>query len=623
VTPTPPPAKRARRLFRVEVGTLVVGVVLAQALLLLSLGYWGSKRLLYSVGHAAHEEEHARLETEVKAFIGAATGAVRALAASPGQQLSGTGEQRSAELIWSLMSESGALDHLYFAHHDGMLVGVQRHPVPALRRIHPAGAVTHEVLEFKPGLEQLALQPAQRYLTSRTERNATAYDVRSQPWFIAALKAGSPHWEQVHRLPFSGELGVTFAAPDGLVDARGALDGVAAGDISLRHLEKLVETFSHAGAGESAILTADGRVLARSDDERPPTALASPPAGDILHTVLPPLAIRPIDAQPVEFGGEVYLIRSTPIPGTPWKLVSWLPEEVVVGGLHRGLRLAGLVLALCLGSALLLSLWLSRRVTQPVEVLAGVARRIGRLDLEALPRVDSPVDEIHRLDEALGESARSLRVLRKFVPADTVDALVRQGRPLEPGGQQLELTVMFTDIEGFTGIAAAVPPERLVPQLTDYFNAAAAVVVRHGGTIDKYIGDGMMVLWGAPTPLDDAAWRACTAAVELQETLEACNVDWEARGLPRLHTRIGLHSGPAVAGVLGSSERLSFTAFGDTVNLASRIEAMNKELGTRILASEQTVAALGGRLALRARGDVELRGRAGRWTLYEVLGKAP
>lgn len=176
-------------------------------------------------------------------------------------------------------------------------------------------------------------------------------------------------------------------------------------------------------------------------------------------------------------------------------------------------------------------------------------------------------------------------MLRKFVPADTADALVKNGRPLEPGGELVVLTAMFTDVAGFTTIAADVPPERLVPQLTEYFNLATQVIVRHGGTIDMYIGDGLMILWGAPRPLDDAAYHACLAELELQRLLDELNAQWAARGMPPLPTRIGLHTGAAVAGVLGSTERLAFTAFGDTINVASRIEAANKELGTRILLS--------------------------------------
>jgi adenylate cyclase len=276
------------------------------------------------------------------------------------------------------------------------------------------------------------------------------------------------------------------------------------------------------------------------------------------------------------------------------------------------------VLALCVAAALMASIWLSRRVTGPVELLAQTALRIGRLELDGLPRVESPVDEIDRLGRALDESALSLRAFRKFAPADVVNELVKQGRPLEPGGQLAELTVMFTDIDGFTGITAAVPPGVLVPQLTEYFDLASAVIVAHGGTIDKYIGDGMMVLWGAPVPLDDAPLRACRAALALRAQLDVANGRWEARGLRRLETRIGIHTGPAVVGVLGSAERLAFTAFGDTVNVASRVEALNKELGTRILATGHTVAALGGQVAARALGERELRGHGGRWTVYEI-----
>jgi adenylate cyclase len=614
---TAPSAGPRRHRFRVEVGTLVVGMVLAQAVVLLALGYWGSKRLLYSVGHAAHEEEHARVETDVRAFMAAATGAVRALAGAPRHSGEPQGEDRSAELIWALMTESHVLDHLYFVDHSGELIGVQRHPVPALRRVHAQGKGFVEILESKPGLEQLALPPAKRYATTATLRRPVADELHGRPWFDQALKTGRPVWTEPHALAFSGEMGVTFVAPDGIVDAKGEIDGVAAGDIALRHLSAVVGTFSHAGAGESAILDAKGRVLARSDKpDAPPLAVLA--AGDVLAAILPALAQRPTEAPPLDHAGEVYLIRGTPVPGTEWRLVSWLPEEAVVGGLRRGLFIAGGVLALCVAAALMASIWLSRRVTGPVELLAQTALRIGRLELDGLPRVESPVDEIDRLGRALDESARSLRAFRKFAPADVVNELVKQGRPLEPGGQLIELTVMFTDIDGFTGITAAVPPGVLVPQLTEYFDLASAVIVAHGGTIDKYIGDGMMVLWGAPVPLDDAPLRACRAALALRAQLDVANGRWEARGLRRLETRIGIHTGPAVVGVLGSAERLAFTAFGDTVNVASRVEALNKELGTRILATGHTVAALGGQVAARALGERELRGHGGRWTVYEI-----
>jgi len=616
------PRPTSRRRFRVVVGTLMAGMVLLQAILLLGFGYFGADRLLYSVGHDAHAEKHARLQVDVQSFMAAATGAIRALAGAPQNSAQPHGEDRSAELIWSLMSESKALDQLYFVDRGGELIGVQRYPEPALRRVHSQGGSFVEVYESKPGLEQLTLDPVRRYATTGTMKRAFPEDIRERPWIKAALASGQAVWTEPHVLPFSREVGVTFVAPDVIPDERGETDGVAAGDISLRHLVGFVRSFSRAGTGDSAILTADGRVLARSDQQEESAMPVRPAATDILTAIALATSGKTANIPALDFENRSYLVQSTPIPGTDWHLVSWLPEDSVTGGLKHHLLIAAIVMALCLVTALMISLWLSRRVTDPIEALAGVARRIGRLELEGLPRVESAIDEIERLGETLDESGRSLRAFRKFVPADVVNELVKQGKPLQPDGRLMELTVMFTDIADFTHISASVPPSVLMPQLTEYFNAVSDILVAHGGTIDKYMGDGMMVLWGAPAPLDDAPYRACHAALAIRDSLGELNARWEKRGLRRLDTRIGINTGPVVAGILGSSERLSFTAFGDTVNVASRIEGLNKEFGTSVLASGHTVAGLGGRMAVRPLGEVELRGRPGHWTVFEIMAEA-
>lgn len=604
-----------QRRFRAEVSTIVVGMVAVQALVLLAFGWFGGVRLMHSVGQAAHEEEHLRLETEIRVFLESARGAVGALAAAPQHSAEDKGDDRNAELIWALMSESKALDNLSFIDHDGNVVGVQRHPEPGLRRIHLSDGHHEELFEVRSGIEKFELPPTGRFTTTDTRRS-DAQNLTLKPWFARALQERLPIWTEIYPLMYSREQGLSFVVPDVTEDLKGALDGLAIGDVSLRHFAKLVASFSHAGAGESAILGPDGAVLVRSDG-RPTEGRP-----DILAVVLPAVAATPRGAPPIDFAGERWFVHAGQVPGTPFRLVSWLPEEVVVGDLRRALWMAAGVLGSSLLAAIAMSLWLSRRVTRPVEVLAGTARRIGRLDLDNLPQVDSPVEEIHRLGIALDESARSLQALRKFVPAGVVETLVREGRTLDPGGELTELTVMFTDIEGFTGIATTVPASVLVPQLTEYFNATAAVIVAHGGTIDKYLGDGILVLWGAPAKLPDAPLQACRAALALREAVANLNQDWRRRGLPAFETRIGIHTGPAVVGVLGSSERLTFTAFGDTVNVASRIEAYNKEVGTKVLVSGHTAAALNGYMVLRPMGEAALRGREGKLAVFELLNEA-
>jgi adenylate cyclase len=319
------------------------------------------------------------------------------------------------------------------------------------------------------------------------------------------------------------------------------------------------------------------------------------------------------------YEGRSYLVQTSQIQATGWQLVSWVPEDMLLGGLRRAV-LWSLLLALAfLGIALFLSLKLSKLVTSPVENLSRIARRIGLLELDNLPREPSRVLEIQHLDQALDDSARSLKAFSKFVPVDVINQLIDEGHALAPSGSPRRITVMFTDVEGFTSISESLDTDVLVGMLTEYFNLAAGVFTRHGGVIDKFIGDGIMVLWGAPADLRDAEYKACLAALELHVEMTELNRKWHADGLPEFRTRIGIHTGVVIAGILGSNDRLSYTAFGDVVNVASRIEGINKQLGTQMLMSEVTFEALKGRLCTRRIEElVELRGRQTRMVLYEL-----
>jgi adenylate cyclase len=159
-----------------------------------------------------------------------------------------------------------------------------------------------------------------------------------------------------------------------------------------------------------------------------------------------------------------------------------------------------------------------------------VARRIGRLELDDLPLEASRVLEIQHLNQALDESARSLKAFSKFVPVDIIKQLVAEGQALAPGGSPRRITAMFTDVEGFTSISESLDADVLVRQLTEYFNLATRVFARHGGVVDKFMGDGIMVLWGAPADLEDAEYRACLAALELHAEMSGLNASGARKG---------------------------------------------------------------------------------------------
>lgn len=189
---------------------------------------------------------------------------------------------------------------------------------------------------------------------------------------------------------------------------------------------------------------------------------------------------------------------------------------------------------------------------------------------------------------------------------------------LNLGGEEVVGTAMFTDIKGFTTIAEGLTAPETATLLNDYFSAATGHVFDTGGTLIKYIGDAIFAIWGAPLRMDDHATPACRAAVGMTRLRQSLG----DRPAGRLVTRIGVHTGPMLVGNLGSSQRFDYTAIGDTVNLASRLEGINKMLGTSALASGETIKATDGSLVCRLVGRVQVVGRAKPVDVYELLGLA-
>jgi class 3 adenylate cyclase len=157
-------------------------------------------------------------------------------------------------------------------------------------------------------------------------------------------------------------------------------------------------------------------------------------------------------------------------------------------------------------------------------------------------------------------------------------------------------------------------------QVSSYFETAAAAIAQEGGTIDKFIGDSVMAFWGAPTPLDDHVYRACVGAVRVASRLERLNEEWGRDGRPQMRVRIGLHCADVVVGNVGSSDRLNYTAMGDGVNVASRLEGLNKIFNTTICISDSVYHAVADRIVARPLRLVSVKGRRGKFMVYELIG---
>jgi adenylate cyclase len=205
-----------------------------------------------------------------------------------------------------------------------------------------------------------------------------------------------------------------------------------------------------------------------------------------------------------------------------------------------------------------------------------------------------------------------------------VEQIAQNPQLLRLSGESRELTVLFSDIRRFSTIAEALSPEALVSLLNEYFTIMTRVVLHHNGLLDKYLGDGIMAVYGAPLHDPDHAFRACCSALEMMRELDAMRARWASRGLPCLDIGIGINTAIMVVGNMGSELRFDYTVMGDGVNLASHLEGANKEYGTHIIVSESTWEQVRDRIAIRELDIIRVQGKAQPTRIFEVLeGSSP
>ncbi len=211
------------------------------------------------------------------------------------------------------------------------------------------------------------------------------------------------------------------------------------------------------------------------------------------------------------------------------------------------------------------------------------------------------------------------RAFAQYMDETIVQYLLKNPDLIKPGGQRRRVSVFFADIAGFTTLAEKLPPEATARILHTALNAFSEVIIRNHGVIDKYIGDCIMAFWGAPLETEHDEINACRAAVQCQETLVEVNRGLAAEGLTEIAIRIGIHSGDAIVGNLGSDRLFDYTAIGDTVNLASRLESANKHFKTRVMVSEETFKRTEGLFPARELGLIEVKGKSQPIRIFELM----
>jgi len=299
-----------------------------------------------------------------------------------------------------------------------------------------------------------------------------------------------------------------------------------------------------------------------------------------------------------------------------------IPASDFLATIERNAKILLAALAmLTLVMAALAILSANTLIAAPLLRVVGQLKHIETFDLAAITRLNSPLRELDNLSAALVQMGRGLASFQKYIPTALVRTLVSRGVEARPGGHEEVLSVLFTDIAGFTGLSERLGDD-VVPVLTEYLEIASAAVLGRNGTIDKFIGDAVMAFWGAPVPSERHAVDACAAALDCQQRLRQQRADAERDGRAPLRIRIGINTGRMLVGNIGSNERLSYTVIGDPVNVASRLEAVNKRYGTEILIGEETRSAAGDAIVVRRLDRVAVYGRMQGIWIFELLEMA-
>lgn len=596
--PPPEPAAEARRPLRVSLRYTALALFLVTALGPVAL----ATALLVNVNRTAVRDSEEQLQAAVLAevaglvlrTVGAARGDAEAVAAALAEAAFGpAGEDQGIEGVRALMATRRS-------------IGAARFEVPT------AGVST---------LIQRAGEPA--VAPPSTPELRRAADERGVGFAVSGPGRGLVVVPIIARE--RGNSGGAMANPKGYVTAEVNLEGVAA---------DLKDVAEQRFGGSARLLVADGarRAVGSFGVE------GSPPGADVaalpVWNALPDGASWSTRVGVVsEFreGGVPMVGAVESVPDLGWAVAIWRPEPVAYAALAQMRERGAMVAAGGALLALLIGLLAARAVITPILTLAAQVRLIGQRRWRDVRLASPRRDEIGELSRSIDRMAQDLEHgeaevvrqtklrgdLSRFLSRELVESIVRGDHSLALGGKRAGVSVLFADVVAFTPLAETRPAEEVVALLNELFSMLSEVVFRHGGTVDKFIGDCIMAVWGAPVPHEDHAERALAAAEDMMRFLETANARWSQTYGIEIRLGIGVNSGDAIVGNIGSDKRMEYTVVGDVVNVAARLEAIAAP--NQVLVGETTHAMAGDAFAMSLLGERKLTGRQASSRVYTLL----
>jgi adenylate cyclase len=626
--------------FRTSITFAVMAFIVAVAALLIAIQvralHWATQDAASAYMDATSTKAFGRLQTEMSSI--ASLVHVLATSSSVADSNERTETGRAIPLFKAVLQELPQTDSVYVGFENGAWLQVRR--ISELNdeqrgrlRATPGATTAINLVRPTPGGElpmRRIFEDQQGNEVGQIDLWKYGYDARKRPWYRETMKAdrslvSSPY------LAFSiGAPVITISAP-----LRGKVPGVIAADLKLDTFSDFVQAQRSGEHGIVLIFDSKGSLMAHPDFAQfvvdamtHPSQPQLPNVKDIDSGVVAAVLRRSdgrdhYDGSIRDDQGRDYLFRVAKFTlGEQYSasILLLAAQEDFAQDIRR-LQFTGLILAIIAAAAFIPVIWIfGSGMSRSLKSITAQAVKLQNLAAPDPLPVTSRIKEIQELGSAMELAQRAIWSFAHFVPKEIVRRIIDNSISTELGGVREEITVVFTDVRDFTTIAESADPDILMHQTSRYFSVLTEAFHAESGTVDKFIGDAVMVFWNAPNPQHDHVERACRAALAGRLACEKLNSQFETEGLKPFFTRFGIHVGEAVVGNLGSTERMNYTALGNTVNLAARLEGLNKQFGTAILVSEGVYLRVQHCFQFKALESVLAKGMTKETRVFELVG---
>jgi adenylate cyclase len=450
------------------------------------------------------------------------------------------------------------------------------------------------------------------------------YDPRTRPWYIGPKEATRFFWTDVYTFYDTGDQGIAACHP--LYDPEGRFIGALAADLSFELLSLFFSKHPVGKTGRACVLKPDGEIIVPNQKFLPLSPIPKGAVAAAFRNYTAPGSKEGAGGKPflITHEGVRYLalVERFPIQtGAPWLIALLVPWNDFFAETEKTQQEALLIIAAISLLAAAIVAFFAKKLSDPLVVLSRSVDQVRELNFTDVEPIHTNIEEIANMDSSVSSMRTALTSFTRYVPKEIVKQLIAQNRPITLGGEKQNVTILFSDIEGFTPIIEELPPETFMPLLAAYFDGLSKLLIAGKGTIDKYIGDSIMAFWGAPLPLDNHPVHAAEAVLQCHAFVQRFNAERQRKKEPLFRTRFGLNTGSAIVGNIGTPERMNYTLMGDAVNAAARLQTINKLYHTSILISASVHAALPPQFISRPIDIAEVKGKKEKIPIYELLAK--